>query len=621
MSEQQHFTATQLHRSIQIERSIRAIQQLISEARSLESTFENELQYISPDCRESAYNLIHYLSLRRHDFRDLQHDLSILGLSSLGRSEAHVLGSLTTVLSALYQMKGVQQSGLGEDLPITYDIGREVLSKNTVAALGPKPDYRSTRIMVTIPSTAANDPSLIRELLANGMNIMRINCAHDDAEAWSRMVRYLRQAEQELGRTCKVSFDLAGPKLRTGAIASGPGVFKWHPNRNRLGQVIKPATLYLTPDDAGETVADSLPITLSHGLQVGDTLLLTDTRERTRQLKIVEVNANSYRCECDRTGYVTSGIPFDILRNGQKLGEGKVGKLLPSLQSIPLSVGDVLQILPGNILGEPATLNQAGEVIKPACIGCNLPEVFRDVRIGDRIFFDDGKIEGSIRSASDTQLTVDIVAGANPTTKLRSEKGINLPDSHLKVAALTDKDLKDLEFVVQHGDLVALSFVQSPEDITQLIQELERLNAGHIGIILKIETQQGFMQLPKLLLTALQRLPVAVMVARGDLGVEVGFERLSEVQEEILWLCEAAHIPVIWATQVLESLVKGGIPSRSEVTDAAVGSRAECVMLNKGSHIAKAMHFLDDVLRRMQENYEKKTAMLRKLHVSELQEH
>jgi pyruvate kinase len=309
-----------------------------------------------------------------------------------------------------------------------------------------------------------------------------------------------------------------------------------------------------------------------------------------------------------------------LLRNSQKLGEGKIGKLPPSPQSIPLSVGDVLQILPGDILGEPATLNQAGEVIKPACIGCNLTEIFRDVRPGDRIFFDDGKIEGSICSVSDTKLTVDIVAGANPTTKLRSEKGINLPDSHLKVAALTDKDLQDLEFVAQHGDLVAFSFVQSPEDIAQLIQELERLNAGHLGIILKIETQQGFMQLPKLLLTALQRPPVAVMVARGDLGVEVGFERLSEVQEEILWLCEAAHIPVIWATQVLESLVKGGIPSRSEVTDAAVGSRAECVMLNKGSHIAKAMHFLDDVLRRMQENYEKKTATLRKLHVSELQE-
>jgi pyruvate kinase len=620
MLEQQRFTIDQLHRSVQIERSIQAIQHLICEAKSLEATFQKELQCIAPDRRESANNLIHYLSLRRHDFRDLQHDLILLGLSSLGRSEAHVLNSLTTVLSVLYQMKGEIQPDLASESSVTHEIGRELLSKNTVAALGPKPEQRSTRIMVTMPSRAADDPALIRELLANGMDIMRINCAHDNAEVWRRMIFYLRQAEQDLGRTCKVSFDLAGPKLRTGPIAPGPEIFKWHPTRNPLGQVITPAILDLTIDTDNEPTANQLSITLSHNLQVGDILLLLDTRERARKLKVVEVNTNHYRCECDRTGYVTSGIPFDILRNNKKIGEGKIGKLPPTPQSIPLSVGDELHILHGDICGEPATLNQSGEVIKPAYIGCNLPEVFQDVQPGERIFFDDGKFEGKIRSVSATKLTVDIVSSTSPVTKLKSEKGINLPDSHLKVAALTDKDLQDLEFVTHHGDLVALSFVKSPADIEQLICELERLNAGHLGVILKIETNQGFMQLPKLLLTALQRSPVAVMVARGDLGVEVGFERLSEVQEEILWLCEAAHVPVIWATQVLESVIKGGIPSRSEVTDAAAGSRAECVMLNKGSQVEKAMHVLDNILCRMQENYEKKTATLRKLHVSELQE-
>ena len=110
------------------------------------------------------------------------------------------------------------------------------------------------------------------------------------------------------------------------------------------------------------------------------------------------------------------------------------------------------------------------------------------------------------------------------------------------------------------------------------------------------------------------------MVARGDLGVEVGFERLSEVQEEILWLCEAAHVPVIWATQVLESLAKGGMPSRAEVTDAAMGSRAECVMLNKGPYIRETLRFLIDVLGRMEEHQHKKTSRLRKLRVSDAAE-
>ena len=106
------------------------------------------------------------------------------------------------------------------------------------------------------------------------------------------------------------------------------------------------------------------------------------------------------------------------------------------------------------------------------------------------------------------------------------------------------------------------------------------------------------------------------MLARGDLAVEVGFERLAEVQEEILWLCEAAHVPVIWATQVLESLAKSGIPSRGEVTDAAMSGRAECVMLNKGPYIGEAVRFLDDVLRRMRDHHVKRVATLRKLKVA-----
>jgi pyruvate kinase len=134
--------------------------------------------------------------------------------------------------------------------------------------------------------------------------------------------------------------------------------------------------------------------------------------------------------------------------------------------------------------------------------------------------------------------------------------------------------------------------------------------------MLKIETKIAFTRLPDLLLSAMRHPPVAVMIARGDLGVEVGFERLSEVQEEILWLCEAAHVPVIWATQVLESLAKGGMPSRAEVSDAAMGSRAECVMLNKGPYILETLGFLTDVLERIEEHHRKKTALLRELQVA-----
>lgn len=108
-----------------------------------------------------------------------------------------------------------------------------------------------------------------------------------------------------------------------------------------------------------------------------------------------------------------------------------------------------------------------------------------------------------------------------------------------------------------------------------------------------------------------------VMIARGDLAVESGFERLAEVQEEMLWVCEAAHVPVVWATQVLESLAQDGRPSRAEITDAAMGDRAECVMLNKGPHVVDAVRVLDDILKRMQAHQSKKQAMLRMLHMAD----
>jgi pyruvate kinase len=136
------------------------------------------------------------------------------------------------------------------------------------------------------------------------------------------------------------------------------------------------------------------------------------------------------------------------------------------------------------------------------------------------------------------------------------------------------------------------------------------------AIVLKIETRLGFENLPDMLLTAMRSPSCGVMIARGDLAVECGFERLAEVQEEILWICEAAHVPVIWATQVLETLAQEGMPSRAEITDAAMGRRAECVMLNKGPYVVSAVRVLDDILRRMQAHQAKKRAKLRKLRLA-----
>jgi pyruvate kinase len=131
--------------------------------------------------------------------------------------------------------------------------------------------------------------------------------------------------------------------------------------------------------------------------------------------------------------------------------------------------------------------------------------------------------------------------------------------------------------------------------------------------VLKIETKRAVRNLPAIIVQSAARLPMAVMIARGDLAVELGYARLAEIQEEILWLCEAAHVPVIWATQVLEGLAKQGVPSRAEVSDVVLADRAECVMLNKGPYIAEAVGWLDDVLLRVQANQHKKSPQLRAL--------
>ncbi len=196
-----------------------------------------------------------------------------------------------------------------------------------------------------------------------------------------------------------------------------------------------------------------------------------------------------------------------------------------------------------------------------------------------------------------------------------AEKGINLPDTSLEVPALTARDLEDLSFVVAHADLVGMSFVRHESDVADLLTRLRESGGERLGVILKIETAQAFARLPNLILAVMRHHTAGVMIARGDLAVECGYERLAEVQEEILWLCEAAHMPVIWATQVLENLAKRGQTSRAEISDAAMSERAECVMLNKGPHILGAVRALDDILRRMQSHQRKKTPRLRLLHL------
>ena len=569
--------------------------------------------------RASARNLVHYLALRKHDLRSLQRDLAELGLSSLGRCEAHALASVDSVLTALRALLGLARTDALPVPPVTHRSGPLRLNNQSNTLFGPAPAQRSARIMVTLPTEAATDPQLIDSLFKAGMDLARINCAHDDAAMWSAMIGHLRQASRRLRRPCRVLMDLAGPKLRTGAIAPGEQVVSWRPRRDLHGRVVQAARVALIPPGTLAPPECDVAITIEVQLAAlgrpGDVIEFSDARAKRRRLTVIHGDGKMLIVEATTTAYVQPGTRLRLVRQGKTVSQTLLGALPPLEQPLMLMRGDHLQVTAAQDPGQPTQRDATGQVSAPARIPCSLPGVLAEVRPGERIWFDDGKIGGVVRIATADMLTVEITQVKSRGARLRADKGINLPDSSLTLPCLNADDHADLQFACRHADLVGLSFVRRPQDIDELIAGM-RNSKKRPGIILKIETPQAFADLSGILMCALNAGPIGVMVARGDLAVEVGFARIAEVQEEILWLCEAAHVPVIWGTQVLETLAKKGLATRAEVTDAAMSVRAECVMLNKGPYVVDAVAFLDDVLTRMQGHQLKKQTLLRSLAVS-----
>ena len=221
---------------------------------AFEAGLTPRLRSIEPSFAPSARNLAHYLALRRTDIRPLQERLAWVGVSSLGRAETHVLANLDKVLGILHS---------------THRPAMDAARRGRAGGLQPRP--RAARAPRRRAARAAagrargadhgdaarprprRDFGLVRRLVAAGMDIARINCAHDDATAWEAMAEHVRRAGGTVGRPVKILMDLAGPKLRTGPIAAGPAVLKLRPARDAYGRVIAPARLALrafAADDA-----------------------------------------------------------------------------------------------------------------------------------------------------------------------------------------------------------------------------------------------------------------------------------------------------------------------------------------------------------------------------------
>lgn len=587
----------------------------------LEPAYAADLERVHPEHQASARNLVHYLAMRRVDLRAVQSQLAELGLSSLGHAESHVLASVDTLLAVLHRLTGLPWTDLSPKDSITGPSSHTTLQRNSAALLGPQHPNRATRIMVTLPSEAAIDYGVVRQLVQAGMDMARINCAHDDAPAWLAMAANVRRAAKSAQREVRIVMDLGGPKIRTGGVQPRPAVLRLRPARDEYGRVFHPARLGLF---SGELPSVSQDVDACIGvdpdwlnrLKVGSQIDYVDARGSRRHLLVVTREEGLVISESLQTAYLTPDTALIVTGSGgKKKFQTVVGAMDDTPGVVQLHRGETLRLTREG-LGQSATLEDGSddEVSAPAHIACTQPEIFSQVRPGERIWFDDGRIGGVVRRVREKSLDIEITHARPGGERLAADKGINLPDSQLALPALTDKDVEDLITVARCADVVGLSFAQQPADVALLQTHLQRLGRKDMGVILKIETLQGFENLPSLMLAAMAAPVAGVMIARGDLAVECGHERLAEVQEEILSCTEAAHLPVVWATQVLETLAKTGIPSRAEVSDAGLGVRAECVMLNKGPYINEAIQSLDDILKRMSRHQSKKRSLLGALH-------
>lgn len=614
----------------ELDQTAAAIGELERALLELESEMSVAIEAVPEVRRDSAKNLVHYVALRQRDLRALQAQLAQRGLSSLGRSESCVMDSVLQVSARAKESLAVGgQAAEGEferlrerrGTALSWASAQELLHRHTVDLFGPRPDDRHVYVMVTAPSAEEADREWLVRLLEAGMNVLRINCAHETEVEWGKIIDALAAAREKTGKPCRVLMDLAGPKIRTGSIKSKRRVATWKPQRDDIGKATAPAKVIIRR--ALAVPIEGEPATLLIGnkdfskLRISDELRFRDARDKSRTLVVEELDADQAVASALERAYVLGEADVQI-RRGKK-HKDDVTLAVGDLADVAIDVraGDTLLLTKRDVPGTAPERDHKGRVETPGVIACTLPDALEHLEVGHRVLFDDGKIQAVVERVKNSgDFSLRVVRTDRPISKLRREKGINLPDTRISVPAFSDEDRRALAFVARRADAVSLSFVRSVEDIRALHAELTRLGNATLGVVLKIETRAGFESLASLLLEGLRRPSLGVMIARGDLAVEVGFERLAELQDEILWLCESAHVPAIWATQVLDTLARTGVPSRAEVTDASASVAAECVMLNKGTFIHEAVSVLSGILRRMENHRYKKRSLFRKLEVS-----
>lgn len=635
------------------------------------------LAAVHPEHRAGAENLLQYAHLRTIDIRELQNRLHDLGVTSLTTAESGVYGRLAIARAVLRALDGDEvDTDVAEYIRLD-DAADVALDENSDRMFGLEREGVPARIMVTLPAEAADDAEMVLGFAEAGMDVARINCAHDGQDAWRRMIANVNAAAERVGRSIEVSMDLAGPKIRTGAVADGPKVGRARTTRDDAGTVLTPAKLWLTPrvvdlggpggpeepDEAREGAVaampapvptnlpgrPALPLTVDAGwlenLTVGSEISLHDSRSAKRHFTVTHVEDGGVLAEGDRNAYIADGT---LLRHDYE--KTRATGVPPVLRKLRFEVGDEMIITTETV--ESVPVEEDGEVPR---LSCTLPEAVAALEVGQPVLFDDGAIAAEVVSVDEVaageaetgaaggndepgdggeggivkhhEARLKVTRAKPGGQNLAGHKGINLPTTDLPVPALTEEDAANLRFVAANGHVAAVSFIRTPADVEHVLAELEKIAAEHeaagddalaertrnLGIVLKIETIPAFENLPEILVAGMRHANMGIMIARGDLAVELGFQRMGEVPGQILALAQAARVPTILGTQVLESLAKSGLPARAEITDAAFALRAECVMLNKGPHITDAIGILDNLAKKMGRSQRKNRIMLRRI--------
>lgn len=564
---------------------------------------------------KSLQNLNAYVKLRSLDITSLQNRLSSLGLSSLGRSQSCVINSINQdifILSRLLHNKYMEI--LNDEKALTYEEAKSIMIRNS-KIFGRVTEEFKTKVMVTLPSEVENLPQLIADLISNGTSVLRINTAHDDANTWNTMAQLIHTENEKQNRNVKIYVDLAGPKNRTGIIKKEFIPFKIGSWRlPRLVEIVPVSTPNALTQKA---LSKETPATLvvsdnffahcqkANLLEIDDfererkqsyTLLKQDDKLfiiANKKITIYENTKLKIQNKHKGKGKKHHSILYNHQKTSQEIRLFKANQLIISSQEI-----------------EGSSNFEYKNKIYAGMISCSNQEIFKHIKIGDDIFIDDGKIGCTIIETNELGVVCQVFLAKENGTLLKEEKGINFPNTDLNIDAITNVDEKNFEDIVGFADMIGISFAQTAHDIEKLQTMLRTKGKTTTAIVPKIETKTALENLPQILIQLLKWDYYALMIARGDLAIEVGFVNLPYIQEEILGICEAGHIPVIYATQILEGKMKNNLPSRAEVTDASLAQRADCVMLNKGPFIVETVIALKSILEQAHQLYQKNRQLL-----------